>query len=233
VSIFRLLLRGFFIPPLYKESLRIPLNTPMHGFWRTLYAACLADSRRSYIEEDELCSFTWSFRFKKSAGRTWLALDPWWQGTGAALQLRFNRDRTVEHIGRSLLGSPSPEFRWKFQQASGSRHPTLRGKRPLGSFIRMVAPWGEFPTLVVRRAPLNWGFVLESCWALYTSFPLPKRGENRDLEDESMVTGEMQEEDIEHYNGDDDEEDDEEEEVQDDEEASSDGTPERSYRLTA
>ncbi|OLQ05722.1 hypothetical protein AK812_SmicGene11057 [Symbiodinium microadriaticum] len=97
----------------------------------------------------------------------------------------------------------------------------------------MVAPWGEFPTLVVRRAPLNWGFVLESCWALYTSFPLPKRGENRDLEDESMVTGEMQEEDIEHYNGDDDEEDDEEEEVQDDEEASSDGTPERSYRLTA
>eukprot|EP00439_Symbiodinium_sp_Y106_P048786 s1882_g6.t1 len=74
VSIFRLLLRGFFIPPLYKESLRIPLNAPMHG--------------------------------------TWLALDPWWQGTGAALQLRFNRDRTVEHIGRSLLGTPSPEFHW-------------------------------------------------------------------------------------------------------------------------
>lgn len=33
----------------------------------------------------------------------------------------------------------------------------------------------EVPTYIVSRHPANWGFLLESCWTLYTSWEMPPR----------------------------------------------------------
>lgn len=56
-----------------------------------------------------------------------------------------------------------------------------------GSCLLRVRLGGrEFPTMVVSRAP-NWGFVMQNCWGFATSFPLPRRGECLDLEDDSAL----------------------------------------------
>lgn len=48
------------------------------------------------------------------------------------------------------------------------------------------------PTYIVSRHPSNWGFLLESCWTLYTSWEMPPRdGPDCDrslLDDELTVT---------------------------------------------
>ena len=40
----------------------------------------LADAKRKHLSEDELCDFTWRFRFKKCAGEHWIEQDAYWQG---------------------------------------------------------------------------------------------------------------------------------------------------------
>lgn len=48
--------------------------------------------------------------------------------------------------------------------------------RPEGSYLRFSVGGREVPTYSVRRSPTgNWGFVMESCWGLYTSFELPPK----------------------------------------------------------
>lgn len=43
------------------------------------------------------------------------------------------------------------------------------------------------PTYHLRRSPTNnWGFVFESCWALYTSFEMPPLGTVPQLEDDNL-----------------------------------------------
>jgi len=43
-----------------------------------------------------------------------------------------------------------------------------------------------FPPYLVFRDERNWGFILESCWTVHTSFPMPARGEDAYLEDENL-----------------------------------------------
>lgn len=48
--------------------------------------------------------------------------------------------------------------------------------RPHGAYIRLNIGGRDVPTYVVHRSPTNnWGFVMESCWGVYASFPLPCR----------------------------------------------------------
>lgn len=49
------------------------------GQARRAYFGSIKDSRRERITADELCSVTWSFRFKKNAGRIWTRDDPYWK----------------------------------------------------------------------------------------------------------------------------------------------------------
>lgn len=47
----------------------------------------------------------------------------------------------------------------------------------------------EVPTYIVSRHPSNWGFLLESCWTLYTSWEMPPRdgpGSDRSLLDDKL-----------------------------------------------
>lgn len=179
--------------------------------FKVRYETALANARRSHLRTGEISQFIWSFRFKREAGSSWRRLDPWWRRSGEALQVRFDPDGRMRSVGPTLLGEPSPNFTWRFKRSSGSRHPRLSKQRPWGSFVQVTGPWGKFPTLVCRRHESNWGFVLESCWAIYTSFPMPARGVEPLLEVDSEITGDMQQAEIEAYNGEEDEEGDDDE----------------------
>ncbi|KAJ1630660.1 hypothetical protein T492DRAFT_1001525 [Pavlovales sp. CCMP2436] len=62
-----------------------------------------------------------------------------------------------------------------------------RSAREGGScLLRLSLGAREFPTMVLSRAS-NWGFVMQNCWGVATSFPLPKIGTYPELEDESEV----------------------------------------------
>ncbi|KAA8492791.1 hypothetical protein FVE85_9063 [Porphyridium purpureum] len=151
------------------------------------YRESLADSKREYLELDELVGFEWSFRFKAAAGEHWVETDPWWQEDGEAVRVKFGRDGRV--MGRGQV-HVTQQFRWRFVESSCGM---VRRK---GSFIRV----NEFPCYIVSRHP-NWGFILQSCWVLHTSFPMPHRGTDAFLEDENLtVTVEQQKDEANEYN---------------------------------
>ncbi|CAN0411310.1 unnamed protein product, partial [Ectocarpus sp. 8 AP-2014] len=43
------------------------------------YIASLRDSKRTWLDAEELTSFSWWFRFKQQAGEAWTAQDPWYR----------------------------------------------------------------------------------------------------------------------------------------------------------
>jgi hypothetical protein len=56
------------------------------------------------------------------------------------------------------------------------------------------------PTKVVARHE-NWGFLMDACWSISASFPLPHEGEDESLEDEALpMTVEAQREEALAYN---------------------------------
>ena len=77
---------------------------------------------------------------------------------------RFNEDHTRTVEGRDGLGS------WRFPR-------TCAGKIcHVGSIVRTRTADCDNPTWFVRRHKRSWGWILESPWALQTSFPLARRG---------------------------------------------------------
>jgi len=89
-----------------------------------------------------------------------------------------------ESSGRAL------ERRWRFISSAAGR------QGPKGSFVQI----NNFPPLVISRYK-NWGFLLESCWVFYTSFPLPPRGACLDLEDTALnITTETMKQEAMRYN---------------------------------
>ena len=73
----------------------------------------------------------------------------------------------------------------------------------LGDCVQVTVQGIPAPTYVVKRLPDCWGLVLESCWGLYMSFPMPMRGERPELEDGGpllTLSTEEQDEDISRYN---------------------------------
>lgn len=137
----------------------------------------IEDSTRCSIEPQELCVeiSQWWFRFKESAGEVWLNFDPWWAHKPAT-QVRFGLDGNVEWVrpGRDirqlLRGSHSSSLhQWSYVDDD---HSTIRVN--------------SYPTYKVSRYAKNWGYVMESCWVFFTSFPMPLRGEDKDLEDSAL-----------------------------------------------
>jgi len=132
------------------------------------YRESLRDASRTALTAEELCQFEWASRMKGWAGSDWTKDDPWWTGTGPASARRYHEDGTTS--GKST-GS------WRFVPACCGR------TGPLGSFVRHSRGSRSFPTHVVSRYAKNWGWILQNCWGFSTSFPLPPRGQDPDLED--------------------------------------------------
>ncbi|CAM9537183.1 unnamed protein product [Sphacelaria rigidula] len=75
------------------------------------------------------------------------------------------------------------DMSWRFVPRTGLR------TGPSGSFLRVSIGGREVPTYIVSRHPSNWGFLLESCWTLYTSWEMPPKdgpGSDRSLLDDKL-----------------------------------------------
>jgi hypothetical protein len=172
----------------------------MRAFQLSIYDA----QHRDELRPEELCfdpgtgeGVVWDFRFKETAGANWTAFDPWWTG-GKARKMVFLINGTVKQIiqteGSSTFTLYPPfrdmhheatqrieghteaslshlEMRWRFVD-----QPMDLPKRPSGSYLRLTADGRDVPTYVVRRSRTgDWGFVIESCWGVYSSTSLPRR----------------------------------------------------------
>jgi len=150
----------------------------------------LKDSQRCWLTADELCKFEWNFRFKSVAGPNWIDWDQWWNNKPAT-RVTFYPDGIMKRDPEPPY--PTQDFRWTFVDQSCGK------KGPLGSFVSI----NDFPKYHVSRYK-NWGFLMQSCWAFFTSFPMPPMGANKELEDENLdllnVTFDMQRSEALSYN---------------------------------
>ena len=163
---------------------------------------------RQFVRKEDICydlnpSAVWSFRFKESAGSDWTSVDPWFNGEPCR-EMVFYSDGSVKQfiaddadsfkvVGMSKrrghfadppfngsarqgrLMDPPVTMTWRFVT-----RPMDLPRRAEGSYIRFTVAGREVPTYSVRRSPNgNWGFIMESCWGLYASFPLPPRKRRR------------------------------------------------------
>lgn len=145
----------------------------------------------------------WSFRFKKSAGPAWTSFDPWHEGLDAR-RMVFLADGTVKQFqpleSSSIDDGTAQNHRFQLLPAFSDRsqelfrddsnrnfsrlemhwrfitQPMDLPSRPIGAYIRLNVGGRDVPTYIVHRSPtMDWSFVLESLWAVYTSVPLPRR----------------------------------------------------------
>jgi hypothetical protein len=66
---------------------------------------------------------------------------------------------------------PRDGMKWRF-----ILQPMDQPVRPRGAFVRINVGGRDVPTYIVQRSPTqNWGFVMENCWGVFASFPLPLR----------------------------------------------------------
>ncbi|GAX12408.1 hypothetical protein FisN_2Hh239 [Fistulifera solaris] len=144
--------------------------------------ACADATQRSYVTKPEFCynpdthqGTVWSFRFKESAGTDWTSVDPWYRGLPCRQMVFLESGKGMQYVNDDedsprLLDPPVP-IAWRFLT-----RPMDLPERPLGSYVRFTVAGRDVPTYSVRRSPNgNWGFVMESCWGLYASYPLPPR----------------------------------------------------------
>lgn len=156
---------------------------------RDAYILSCMDSRRDEMTMDELCydchhgqGTVWTFRFKEAAGLEWTAFDPWHNG-GEARRMIFLRDGRVQQIAENgelqlpfsdALDARGVEVRWRKVQS-----PLIDGAQSDGGddvvYIRLHVAGRDIPTYVVRRHRSNWGFLMENCWGVFASFPLPRK----------------------------------------------------------
>lgn len=129
------------------------------------YAAALLDSKRTTISFDELCDLKWSHRFKEAAGEFWTSRDAWWSG-GPACTFSFNRDSTC-----STNFAEEVPMSWSFERMDRSKSQSACQSE--GTCIRYLWNGRECPSYIVSRHPGNWGWILQNCWNIMTSWDMP------------------------------------------------------------
>lgn len=182
---------------LWADKVHVPREARELSNRMAAYRLSVEDARsRDFLTSEELLfdpitkkGTVWSFRFKESAGLDWTAWDPWYNGQPCR-KMVFLEDGSVKEFrpdnntagGGNLEDPPFSErmgnlfdppmaMSWRYLT-----QPLDMPARPRGSYIRFSVGGREVPTYCVRRSPTkNWGFIMESCWGVYSSFELPKR----------------------------------------------------------
>ena len=166
-----------------------------------------ADALRCALSDDELLTLPWRFRFKAEAGPEWVARDPYWRsGGGAASRVAFSADGRLrrtpppgEHAAEREREPAWPEAEITWRWARFGPHRSGGGAR--GELLRCCVEGAPVPTYLVRRHPTTWGWLMESCWGLYTSFEPPPPGEDPLLDDAGLsVSAEVQSREAMAYN---------------------------------
>ena len=147
--------------------------------------AAVADEQRTALTLGELTEFQWRFRFKRAAGTSWMAIDPYYSGK-PAMTVDFHLDGATTRKSSetsNLMNDIKIYWRWgnstTLDPASGT--PCDR--------VRANVDGQDVPTYVVSRHPRHKGFMMQSCWALYTAFPMPPPGEDPCLDDDALEIG--------------------------------------------
>mmetsp|Transcript_9530 Transcript_9530/g.18324 ORF Transcript_9530/g.18324 Transcript_9530/m.18324 type:complete len:453 (+) Transcript_9530:234-1592(+) len=132
----------------------------------------------------------WSFRFKQVAGNEWTSGDPWHRGLDAR-QLVFLANGSVRQLvwhnhdddtpptytlHTAFYDAPSLmngglEIRWRFVH-----QPIDMPKKESGAYVRLTIAGRDVPTYIVHRSPVgDWSWIMENCWGVFASSPLPHR----------------------------------------------------------
>eukprot|EP00300_Choanocystis_sp_HF-7_P022063 c21195_g1_i1.p1 GENE.c21195_g1_i1~~c21195_g1_i1.p1 ORF type:complete len:363 (+),score=63.29 c21195_g1_i1:47-1090(+) len=159
------------------------------------------DATRDRITKEELCTMQWDFRFKQVAGTDWVAHDPYWNGE-PPVKVRFHPDGGVTRRG-DRFEVPNPlNITWRFtrrspRSATRARHARdpqgteRRPRRDSSKYIVASINGRDVPTYVVSRYAANWGFIMQSCWTVYMSFPMPGPTECDALTDANIETEDL------------------------------------------
>jgi len=146
-------------------------------FWR-VYFSSLKDGTRRQLTSDELSQPEfWCIRFKAEGLRALgvpAQRDPWWRGD-PPIKLRLTSS------GNVLAVTDARPFYGSAGHVSGNWHAQIDAVH--GTTI--VEANRQPPYRVHRHAP-TWGVYMESCWAVWTAFEMPPRGEAPELEDEAL-----------------------------------------------
>lgn len=82
-----------------------------------------------------------------------------------------DENTTRRQLPPGRLIEPPLTMSWRFLT-----RPMDLPERPFGSYLRFSVGGRDVPTYSIRRSPTgNWGFLMESCWGVYTSFEMPPR----------------------------------------------------------
>ena len=123
------------------------------------------------------------------------AQDPYWTDNRPAT-ITFTADGTTERAGTWEL---EVEVKWRWGHSRKARRaPGVAGGES-GASVRVVVDGRDVPTLQVARHPVHKGFMMESCWALYTAFPMPAPGQGLD-DDDLSVSVEDQVDEVDEWN---------------------------------
>ena len=120
----------------------------------------LEEASRSTLTDEELLSFGWCFRFKAAAGDSWMESDPFWNGLPPT-RMRFESDGSLVPTGFEML--ETRRLRWQWAKHFGERD---------GTRLQLSVDGHRVPTYHISRHAPTWGWLMQSCWVLYTSWPM-------------------------------------------------------------
>jgi hypothetical protein len=157
------LLRGrTFVPERVRELER-------GGRFRRAVSVALVDARRNCISAEELSRLTWHARLKAGAAFKRLA----GYVSRAPTQLRYGSGGTITRIPKGAGRTYASLGTWAFAGA-------CKDAGPCGRFLRVTqevelegagTAVREMPTMVMCRDSATWGWIMESCYTIATSFP--------------------------------------------------------------
>lgn len=132
------------------------------------YVLSIEDSKREVVTGEDLCRYTWDFRYQWNCGGIYrFTVDPSWAFL-PPMERHFNLDGSIapgrnDHIFSDL------ESRWE----------VLLFRESLGARPRSLVRVNHWPPLEARRTP-DWGWELDNGWVVYRTkaHRLPPPGGN-------------------------------------------------------
>lgn len=132
----------------------------------------LRDSTRSWLTDVEVMNLSWFFRFRPAAEPGPVPQEP------VASTGQVSAVRPHDFEGLEGLETARTELTWATR---GAKRKGLRG-----SFLRVSLDGAPVLIYVVTRHP-NWGFVMQNCWGIFTSFPMEQKAADPHLEEGGLL----------------------------------------------
>lgn len=144
--------------------------------------ASLADARRNTITEDELTSFVFNVRLRADGRlRERIHLCAWNQRQPVVTEARFGTDRKLTFTFPPNFNPFGDHFDDGFGMLLTWR--LVDG----GSCLQLEFNGSDGPQEYISRHPKNWGWLLMSGGTCWTSWPMPKCGEDPEIEDAAVA----------------------------------------------